>query len=147
VHNRLAVAIAAMWKEALGVETELYAEEFRALLQTIQARKDTQCSARAGSATTTTPTRSPSCCRRTSASTLRLLEPAIRRPARRGHAPAGPGPPPALLEEAERVMLATTRCCRSILRQQAPREPYVSGWSDNVMNVQYSKDLRLDGDG
>ena len=31
-----------MWKEALGVETTLYAEEFRALLQTIQARKETQ---------------------------------------------------------------------------------------------------------
>ncbi len=31
VHNRLAVAVAAMWKEALGVETTLYAEEFRAL--------------------------------------------------------------------------------------------------------------------
>ena len=42
VHNRLAVAVAAMWKEALGVETTLYAEEFRALLQSIQARKDTQ---------------------------------------------------------------------------------------------------------
>ena len=42
VHNRLAVAIASMWKEQLGVETSLYAEEFRALLQTIQARKDTQ---------------------------------------------------------------------------------------------------------
>ena len=26
-------------------------------------------------------------------------------------------------------------------------KPYVSGWSDNVMNVQYSKDLRLDGGG
>mgnify|MGYP001764589862 CR=1 FL=1 len=26
-------------------------------------------------------------------------------------------------------------------------KPYVTGWSDNVMNVQYSKDLRLDGGG
>ena len=41
-HNRLAVAIAAMWKEALGVECTLYAEEFRTLLQTIQARTETQ---------------------------------------------------------------------------------------------------------
>ncbi|MGB7740717.1 MAG: peptide ABC transporter substrate-binding protein, partial [Steroidobacteraceae bacterium] len=32
-HNRLAVAVAAMWQEGLGVETTLYAEEFRALLQ------------------------------------------------------------------------------------------------------------------
>ena len=31
VHNRLAVAVAAMWKEALGIKTTLYAEEFRAL--------------------------------------------------------------------------------------------------------------------
>jgi oligopeptide transport system substrate-binding protein len=41
-HNRIAVAVASMWKDALGVETSLYAEEFRALLQSIQARKDTQ---------------------------------------------------------------------------------------------------------
>jgi hypothetical protein len=24
-------------------------------------------------------------------------------------------------------------------------KPYVAGWTDNVMNVQYSKDLRLAG--
>jgi oligopeptide transport system substrate-binding protein len=41
-HNRLAVAVAAMWKDTLGVETTLYAEEFRALLQSIQARTETQ---------------------------------------------------------------------------------------------------------
>jgi len=34
-HNRIAVAVAAMWKEALGVETTLRAEEFKVLLQDI----------------------------------------------------------------------------------------------------------------
>ena len=42
VHNRLAVAVAAMWKETLGVQATLHAEEFRALLQSIQARSETQ---------------------------------------------------------------------------------------------------------
>ena len=41
-HNRIAVAIAAMWKETLGVKTSLYAEEIRALLASIQARTDTE---------------------------------------------------------------------------------------------------------
>jgi oligopeptide transport system substrate-binding protein len=26
-------------------------------------------------------------------------------------------------------------------------KPYVVGWTDNIMNVHYSKDLRLDGPG
>jgi oligopeptide transport system substrate-binding protein len=35
VHERLAVAIASMWKEALGVEVQLSAVEFKSLLQDI----------------------------------------------------------------------------------------------------------------
>jgi oligopeptide transport system substrate-binding protein len=35
LHNRIAVAVAAMWKEALGIETRLRAEEFKVLLQDI----------------------------------------------------------------------------------------------------------------
>ena len=42
VHNRIAVAVAAMWKEALGVESRLHAEEFRVLNQTIQAAEVTE---------------------------------------------------------------------------------------------------------
>ena len=38
VHSRLAVAIAAMWKEALGVEAQLTAVEFRSLMADIDAR-------------------------------------------------------------------------------------------------------------
>jgi oligopeptide transport system substrate-binding protein len=35
LHGRIAVAVAAMWKEALGVSTTLQAEEFKVLLQDI----------------------------------------------------------------------------------------------------------------
>jgi oligopeptide transport system substrate-binding protein len=42
IHNRIAVAVAAMWKEALGVECRLRAEEFHVLNQTILARAETQ---------------------------------------------------------------------------------------------------------
>ncbi len=38
VHNRIAVAAAAMWKQALGVETTLVAVEFKVLQQEIDAR-------------------------------------------------------------------------------------------------------------
>jgi len=146
VHTRLAVAIAAMWKEALGVETELYAEEFRALLQTIQARKDTQVFRsswigdyndaysfaqllQTGFGINLTGYSNP----RYDA----LLVEATRQP--------DPARRRALLEEAERVMLADHPLLPIYFYVNKHLvKPYVSGWSDNVMNVQYSKDLRLD---
>jgi oligopeptide transport system substrate-binding protein len=147
VHSRLAVAIAAMWKEALGVETELYAEEFRALLQTIQARKDTQVFRsswigdfndaysfaqllQTGFGINLTGYSNP----RYDA----LLAEATRQP--------DPARRRALLEEAERVMLADHPLLPIYFYVNKHLvKPYVAGWSDNVMNVQYSKDLRLDG--
>jgi oligopeptide transport system substrate-binding protein len=40
-HERLALAVSAMWKEALGVEVKLVPEEFKSMLQAIQ-RGETQ---------------------------------------------------------------------------------------------------------
>jgi len=37
VHNRIAIAVASMWKEALGVEARLTAVEFKSLLQDIDS--------------------------------------------------------------------------------------------------------------
>ena len=147
VHNRLAVAIAAMWKEALGVQTELYAEEFRALLQTIQARKDTQVfrSSWVGdyndAYTFAQLLQSDFGINLTGYSNPRydgLLAEATRQP--------DPARRRALLEEAERVMLADHPLLPIyFFVNKHLVKPYVAGWSDNVMNVQYSKDLRLDG--
>jgi oligopeptide transport system substrate-binding protein len=147
VHNRLAVAVAAMWKEALGIETTLYAEEFRALLQSIQARTDTQVFRsswvgdyndaysfgqllQTGFGINLTGYSNP----RYDA----LLESATRQPdALRRR---------ALLEQAERLMLSDHPVLPLYFYVNKHLvKPYVAGWTDNVMNVQYSKDLRLAG--
>jgi ABC-type oligopeptide transport system substrate-binding subunit len=39
VHDRIALAVTAMWKEHLGVETSLHADDFRVLKQAIDARE------------------------------------------------------------------------------------------------------------
>jgi oligopeptide transport system substrate-binding protein len=144
-HNRLAVAVAAMWKEALGVETTLYAEEFRALLQSIQARKDTQVfrsswvgdfndaytfaqllESRFGlNLTGYSNPRYDSLL----AAAVGQADPALRR---------------AALEEAERVMLADHPVLPLYFYVNKHLiKPWVQGWTDNVMNVLYSKDLHL----
>ncbi len=145
VHNRLAVAVAAMWKDALGVETSLYAEEFRALLQSIQAREDTQVfrSSWVGDYNDAYSflqlLQSSFGINLTGYSNPRfdeLLAQAVRQPdlARRR----------ALLEEAERVMLADHPVLPLYFYVNKHLvKPYVRGWTDNVMNVQYSKDLSL----
>jgi oligopeptide transport system substrate-binding protein len=145
-HNRLAVAVAAMWKDALGVETTLYAEEFRALLQSIQARSETQVFRsswvgdfndaysfaqllQTGFGINLTGYSNP---RYDS-----LLADATRQP--------DPARRRALLEEAERVMLADHPVLPLYFYVNKHLvKPYVHGWTDNVMNVQYSKDLRLE---
>jgi len=54
----------------------------------------------------------------------------------------------ALLEEAERLMLADHPVLPLYFYVNKHLvKPYVSGWSDNTMNVHYSKNLRLDGSG
>jgi oligopeptide transport system substrate-binding protein len=146
VHNRLAVAIAAMWKDALGVETTLYAEEFRTLLQTIQARTETQVfrSSWIGDYNDAYSfaqlLQSNFGINLTGYSNPRydeLLAEATRQ--------ADPASRRALLEEAERVMLADHPLLPIYFYVNKHLvKPYVRGWTDNVMNVQYSKDLWLD---
>lgn len=41
-HRRLAVAISAMWKQALGVQTEIVREEWKVFVQNRRSRKNTQ---------------------------------------------------------------------------------------------------------
>jgi oligopeptide transport system substrate-binding protein len=145
VHNRLAVAIAAMWKEALGVKSTLYAEEFRALLQTIQARKETQVfrSSWVGdyndAFSFAQVLRSDFGINLTGYSNPRydeLLDRAVRE--------ADLASRRALLEEAERTMLADHPLLPIYFYVNKHLvKPRVEGWADNVMNVQYSKSLRL----
>jgi ABC-type oligopeptide transport system substrate-binding subunit len=149
VHNRIAVAIAAMWKETLGVETSLYAEELRAWLASIQARTETEVFRSSWIGDFNDPysflqlLQTDFGINLTGYSNPRydaLLAEAVAQPdlARRR----------SLLEEAERVMLADHPLLPIYFYVNKHLvKPYVRGWTDNVMNVQYSRKLALAPDG
>ena len=149
VHNRIAVAIASMWKEALGVKTTLYAEEFRALLQTIQARKETQVfrSSWVGDYNDAysflQTQQSDFGINLTGYANPRydeLLDRAVHE--------ADLGRRRAWLEQAERLMLADHPLLPIYFYVNKHMvKPRVQGWTDNVMNIQYSKAMKLAGGG
>ena len=145
-HNRIAVAIAAMWKEALGVKTSLYAEEFRALLASIQARTETEIFRSSWVGDFDDPYTFAQLLQSDFGINLTgysnphydaLLAEAISQAdtARRR----------ALLEEAERVMLADHPLLPIYFYVNKHLiKPYVRGWTDNAVNIQYSRSLRLE---
>lgn len=144
LHDRLALAVSAMWKETLGVETRLVAEEFRVLRQSIDAR-DVQAfrgswvadyndahsflQVLEGGFGINLP-------RYASAEYDRLLT--------RSRETADPVARAALLAAAERRLLEDMPLIPLFFyvskRLVSDR---VAGWYDNVMNVTYSKDLSL----
>ncbi len=145
LHARLAVAVASMWKQALGIDTVLRAEEFKVLLQDIQRREGLQAFRASWVADYDDPY-----------SFLQLL--------RSGFGINLPGYSNAaydsLLDEASR---ATNPTLRASLLQRAEGQmledqpliplyfyvskrlvkPRVQGFSDNPLNIVYSKDLSL----
>jgi oligopeptide transport system substrate-binding protein len=146
IHSRLAVAIAAMWKDALGAEVTLTAVEFRSLLADVDTRSvDVFRSSWAGDYND-------------AYTFLQYLKggfginlPGYRNPAydallERAAASVDPAARRALLEEAERTMLADTPLMPLYFYVNKHLvSPRVTGWYDNVMNVVYSKDLALSG--
>ena len=143
-HERIAIAVAAMWREALGVETSLVGEEFKSLLQTIQ-RGDTEVFRSSwigdyNDAWTFAEVLG---------SHFGINLPRYRSAAyddwlARAAATADPDVRRAALEAAERQLLADAPLAPLYFYVNkhlvAPR---VRGWYDNVMNVVYSKDLEL----
>ena len=144
VHTKLAVAIASMWKEALGVNVRLTQVEFKSLLQDID-RGDVEMfrSSWVGDyndaytfaqylksdfGVNLPHYRNPSY--------DALLVSAARQLDALSRA--------ALLQEAERVMLADHPLIPLYFYVNKHLvKPEVQGWYDNVMNVVYSKDLAL----
>jgi oligopeptide transport system substrate-binding protein len=146
LHDRIAIAVSAMWKQWLGARVTLRAEEFRVLKQTIDARQ-----AEAFRASWIADYND-------AYSFLQVLRGGfgINLPRYRSEEydhlldvagqTADPRERAAALAAAERQVLA-----------DAPLIPLffyvskhlvaarVSGWYDNVMNVTYSKDLSLAG--
>lgn len=144
INNKLAVAIASMWKEALGVDAKLVAVEFKALLQDVDQRKvDVFRSSWIGdyndAYTFAQYLKSDfgiNLPHYRSAEYDTLLEKAA--------AQTDEVQRRALLEHAERVMLVDHPIIPIYFYVNKHLvKPAVQGWYDNVMNVVYSKDLAL----
>jgi oligopeptide transport system substrate-binding protein len=144
VHTKLALAVASMWKEALGVEVRLTQVEFKSLLQDID-RGDVEMfrSSWVGDyndaytfaqyLTTSFGVNLP---HYSSARYDALVKSATLEPDLQARA--------VLLEQAERLMLSDHPLLPLYFYVNKHLvKPEVSGWYDNVMNVVYSKDLAL----
>ena len=144
IHSKLAIAIASMWKEALGVDVHLDAIEHRALLQQIDRRDvDLFVSGwigdyndaytflqylRSGFAINLPHYANPAY--------DRLLDAAAATPDAEQRR--------TLLESAERTMLKDHPLLPIFFYVNKHLvKPQVAGWYDNVMNIVYSKDLSL----
>ncbi|HLY51776.1 MAG TPA: peptide ABC transporter substrate-binding protein, partial [Steroidobacteraceae bacterium] len=146
IHTKLAVAVASMWKEALGAEVRLTQVEFKTLLADID-RGDVEMfrSSWVGDYNDAY----------TFAQYLKS-DFGVNLPhyasgeydalLRRAAAEVDVKERRALLEEAERVMLRDTPLIPLYFYVNKHLvKPEVLGWYDNVMNVTYSKDLALAG--
>lgn len=146
VNDRLAVAIASMWKEALGVEARLTAEEFKSLLHDID-RRDVDLFVTSWSADYNDAyafaqylksdfgVNLPHYRSAEYDGLLDLASVSVDTARRR-----------ALLEQAERVALADHPLIPIYFYVNKHLvKPHVSGWYDNPLNVVYSKDLAMSG--
>jgi ABC-type oligopeptide transport system substrate-binding subunit len=143
-NERVALAVTAMWRAALGVDVKLVPEEFKSLLQTIERREAPMFRASwvgdyndactflqllEGRFGINLPRYRSSAYDAELAAAARALDPAVRR---------------AHLEAAERILLADAPVVPLYFfvnkHLVAPR---VRGWYDNPTNVVYSKDLAL----
>jgi oligopeptide transport system substrate-binding protein len=144
VHTKLALAVASMWKEALGADVRLMQVEFKSLLADID-RGDVEMfrSSWVGDYNDAY----------TFAQYLKSdfgvnlphynnpAYDALLRSAARAQEPRARA---TLLEQAERLMLADHPLLPLYFYVNKHLvKPQVTGWYDNVMNVVYSKDLGL----
>jgi oligopeptide transport system substrate-binding protein len=144
VHTKVAVAVSSMWKEALGVEASLAAVEFKSLFDAIDRREIdmyrlswvgdyndpyTFLQYLKGGFGINLP-------HYASAAYDALLADASRQ--------TDVGKRRALLEEAERLMLADHPLIPLYFYVNKHLvKPELRGWYDNVMDVVYSQDLEL----
>ena len=144
VHTKLAVAVASMWKEALGAEARLVQVEFKTLLQNID-RGDVELFRSSWAGDYNDAQTFAQYLKSDFALNLpRYQSAAYDALVTRAAAEVDQGRRRALLEEAERTMLADHPLLPLYFYVNKHLvKPQVLGWYDNVMNVTYSKDLGL----
>ena len=144
LHDDLAIAIAAMWKQNLGVETTLHPEEYRALKQAIDNREAQVFRASwigdyndAWSFLQLLETGS-------GINLPRYSSPAYDDLLARARVAADAASRADLLRRAEAVLLDDVPLIPIYFyTAQHLVKPQVRGWYDNVMNVTYTKDLSI----
>jgi oligopeptide transport system substrate-binding protein len=144
VHTKVALAVASMWKEALGVDVRLVQVEFKSLLQDIeQGDVEMFRSSWVGDyndpytfAQYLTSSFGVNLPHYASSHYDSLVKSATEQ--------QNPHERAALLEEAERVMLADHPILPLYFYVDKHLvKPEVHGWYDNIMDVTYSRDLSL----
>ncbi|MGH8261048.1 MAG: peptide ABC transporter substrate-binding protein, partial [Steroidobacteraceae bacterium] len=144
VNDRLAVAIASMWNEALGVEVRLTSEEFKSLLHDID-RRDVDLFVSSWAADYNDPYAFAEYLK----SDFGVNLPHYRSKeydalVDRAAASADPQRRTALLEQAERLALRDQPLIPIYFYVNKHLvKPRVEGWYDNPLNVVYSKDLAV----
>jgi oligopeptide transport system substrate-binding protein len=144
VHTKLALAVASMWKEALGAEVRLTQVEFKSLLQDID-RGDVQMFRSSWVGDYNDPYTFLQVLKSDFGVNLpHYSNPKYDALLTRAQQQQDPIARSALLEEAERDMLADHPLLPLYFYVNKHLvKPQVLGWYDNVMNVVYSRDLAL----
>jgi oligopeptide transport system substrate-binding protein len=144
IHTKLAIAVASMWKEALGIETRLVAVEFKSLLQDID-RGDVQIFRSSWVGDYNDAYTFAQYLKSDFGINLpRYKNPQYDELLEQAAAEVDVAVRRRLLEQAERLMLAEHPLMPLYFYVNKHLvKPNVRGWYDNVMNVVYSKDLAL----
>ncbi len=144
VHSKLAVAIAGMWKEALGAQVTLVAVEFKSLLQDID-RRDVDMFRLSWVGDYNDPYTFAQLLKSDfGINKTRYRNPAYDKLLAEAATTIDLDERRAKLEAAERMMLADHPLLPIYYYVNKHLvKPEVRGWYDNVMNVVYSKDLEF----
>jgi ABC-type oligopeptide transport system substrate-binding subunit len=145
-HQRVAIAVAAMWKQQLGVEVSLRADEFRSLRKAVDERRLAMFYgtwvADYNDAWTFLQALEPGA----ATNLVGYASEDYRQLLRQAGSAIEEGERSRLMQQAEARLLADAPLVPlyfiSLQRLVAPR---VMGWYDNPMNATYSKDLSVDG--
>ena len=145
LHRRVAVAVGEMWKEHLGVELTLVNEEFRVMIQNIREKQVTEIfrSSWVGDYNDAF-TFSQFLHTDFGLNLVGYANPKYDALLEQAAAETDLRRRRALLEEAERLMLADTPLIPLYFHVSRHLvKPHVRGWRDNIMNTHYSKHLSL----
>jgi oligopeptide transport system substrate-binding protein len=146
VHTKLAVAIASMWKEALGAEVRLTQVEFKSLLQDIDRGEVEMFRSSWVGDYNDAYTFAQYLKSDFGVNLPHYASAAYDALLKRAAAETEATLRRALLEQAERLMLRDHPLLPLYFYVNKHLvKPEVEGWYDNVMNVVYSKDLALKG--